>query len=637
MSVSLPHAPPASAHGGNSTARRTTILTLGALGVVFGDIGTSPLYAMRESALAAGGPLPGAPAVMGALSLIFWSLMIVVTIKYVVFIMRADNDGEGGVLALAAMAHRSPGLGRWTKTAIGLAAILGLALFYGDGMLTPAISVLSAVEGLGVGDARFEPLIVPLSLVILIGLFLLQARGTDKIGKLFGPVMVIWFFTLATFGLAAIIKAPQILAAANPYYGIALFIREPWVAFVSLGSVVLAVTGCEALYADMGHFGKWPIRFAWLFVSLPALLLNYFGQGAELLMNPKLAPQAFYSIAPDWAHYPLVLLATIATIIASQAVISGVFSITRQAVQLGQLPRMEIRHTSATESGQIYVPRMNAMLCIGVVLIVLIFRSSNALAAAYGIAVTGVMVISTLLVAVVAVRQWHWRLPAVIILFGALGMIDLAFLSANALKIVEGGWLPLLVAAGVFVVMDTWRLGRRIHQDKIRDAALPLNLFLDRADKTAQRVAGTAIFLTPRLDIAPNALLHSMKHYKVLHERIVLVTVVVDNTPFVPESRRVDVEKPGKGFYEVRIHFGFFEDLDVPKALEKARPFGLVIDIDTSTFFVGRETLVAGEHPGLKNWRIGLYTWLASNALAPARFYGLPPNRVVELGTQITI
>ena len=620
------------------SAKRTAVLTLGALGVVFGDIGTSPLYAMRASALAAsGGALPTPFAVMGALSLIIWSLIVVVTLKYVLLIMRADNDGEGGVLALAALAHRSTGLGRWTKTAIGIVAIIGLALFYGDGMLTPAISVLSAVEGLKEGGPALEPLIVPLSLIILVGLFVLQSRGTDRIGKIFGPVMVLWFLAIAVLGLLAILKAPEILKAANPAYGIDLFVREPWIAFVSLGSVVLSVTGCEALYADMGHFGRNPIRIAWLAVSLPALLLNYFGQGAELLINPKAAPLAFYSIAPHWAHYPLVALATLATIIASQAVISGVFSITRQAVQLGQLPRMEIKHTSATELGQIYVPRINAMLCIGVVLIVLIFKSSDALAAAYGIAVTGVMVISTILVALVAVRRWHWNGPLVFAIFGLFGIIDLAFLASNSLKIIEGGWLPLLVAAGVFVVMDTWRIGRRIHLDKVRDNALPLQLFLDRADRVSQRVAGTAIFLTPRLDIAPNTLLHSMKHYKVLHERIVLVTVMVENTPFVPDSRRVEVEKPGKGFYEVRIHFGFFENLDVPKALEKARPFGLAIDMDTSTFFVGRETLVAGERPGFARWRIGLYTWLASNALAPARFYDLPPNRVVEFGTQITI
>jgi KUP system potassium uptake protein len=638
MSAALSQGPSASHHHGRQASpRRTAILTLGALGVVFGDIGTSPLYAMRESALAAGGAMPGPEAVLGALSLIFWSLMIVVTVKYVTFIMQADNDGEGGVLALAALAHRSPGLGRWTKTAIGVSAILGLALFYGDGMLTPAISVLSAVEGLGEGGPQFQPAIMPIALVILIGLFVLQSRGTDKIGKLFGPVMVVWFFTAASLGLAAILKAPEILKATSPAYAVALFVDKPWIAFVSLGSVVLAVTGCEALYADMGHFGRTPIRLAWVCISLPALLLNYFGQGAELLMHPKLAPLAFYSIAPAWAHYPLVILATAATIIASQAVISGVFSITRQAVQLGQLPRMEILHTSVTESGQIYVPRINAMLCIGVVLIVMIFRSSNALAAAYGIAVTGVMAISTLLVAIVARRQWRWNMAAVIGLFGTLGIIDLAFLASNALKVIEGGWLPLLVAAGVFVVMDTWRLGRRVHQEKIKDSSLPLPLFLARADKTPHRVSGTAVFLAPRLDVAPSALLHSMKHYKVLHERIVLCSVIVEDTPFVPESRRVEVAKPGKGFFEVRIHYGFFENLDVPKALQKARPFGLVIDVDTTTFFVGRETLVAGEHPGLKHWRIGLYTWLASNALAPARYYGLPPNRVVELGAQITI
>jgi len=622
----------------NARHRRNALLTLGALGVVFGDIGTSPLYAMRESALAASaGHIPTQFAILGALSLIFWSLIVVVTLKYVMLIMRADNDGEGGVLALAALAHRSTGLGRWTKTFIGIIAIIGLALFYGDGMLTPAISVLSAVEGLKEGGPKFEALIMPLSLIILIGLFALQSRGTDRIGKLFGPVMVVWFAVLAVLGFFAIARMPEVLKAVSPLYGLELFVQEPWTAFVSLGSVVLAVTGCEALYADMGHFGRTPIRLAWLAVTLPALLLNYFGQGAALLLHPQATPLAFYSIAPHWAHYPLVLLATIATIIASQAVISGVFSITRQAVQLGQLPRMEIRHTSATESGQIYVPRINAMLCVGVVLIVLIFKSSDALAAAYGIAVTGVMVISTVLVAVVAVRQWHWNKSAVIALFGLFGIIDLAFLASNSLKIIEGGWLPLVVAAGVFVVMDTWRIGRRIHLDKVRANALALPLFLDRADRVSQRVAGTAIFLTPRLDIAPNALLHSMKHYKVLHERIVLVTVIVENMPFVPNSRRIDVEKSGKGFYEVRVHFGFFEDLDVPKALENARRFGLVIDVDTSTFFVGRETLVAGKHPGFARWRIGLYTWLASNALAPARFYGLPPNRVVELGTQITI
>ena len=609
---------------------------LGALGVVFGDIGTSPLYAMRESALAAGGHLPGAAAVYGALSLIFWALVVVVTLKYVVLIMRADNNGEGGVMALAALAHRAP-VSRATKTAIGIAALLGLALFYGDGMLTPAISVLSAMEGLNAGSGALSHWIMPVTLIILIGLFAIQRRGTDKIGKLFGPVMVLWFLVLAVLGAIAIARAPQILRAADPRYGLALFATEPWTAFVSLGSIVLAVTGCEALYADMGHFGARSIRWAWLYFAFPALLLNYFGQGAHLLLRPGDAPFLFYALVPSWAHYPMVALSTLATIIASQAVISGVFSITRQAVQLGQLPRMEIRHTSATERGQIYVPRINAMLCVGVVLIVLIFRSSDALAAAYGIAVTGVMVISTALVGIVAAHRWKWKVPVVLAVFGILGLIDLTFLTANSLKIVEGGWLPLAVAAGVFVVMDTWRVGRRIHQEKLRDNSLALDLFLDRADKVNQRIAGTAIFMSVRNDVVPNALLHSLKHYKVLHERVVLATVAVADTPFVPLTRRVSVEKLGKGFFAVRFNYGFFETPDIPEALALARAHGLALDIDSSTFFLGRETLVPDEHPAISRWRVGLYMWLASNAQSPARFYHLPPGRVIELGTQISI
>jgi KUP system potassium uptake protein len=616
--------------------KRDLILTVGALGVVFGDIGTSPLYAMRESALAAGGAMPAAPAVYGALSLIFWALVFVVTIKYVLLIMRADNNGEGGVLALAALAHRSH-VSRRVKTAIGVGALLGLALFYGDGMLTPAISVLSAVEGIGIGNADFAPWIVPVTLIILVGLFLMQSHGTAKIGGLFGPIMVLWFVVLAALGGMEIYRAPQILRAINPAYGIALFMHEPWVAFVALGSIVLAVTGCEALYADMGHFGRQAISRAWLYFALPALLLNYFGQGALLLSHPGDAPFLFYALVPHWAHFPMVALATLATIIASQAVISGVFSITRQAVQLGQLPRMEIRHTSATEVGQIYVPRINAMLCVGVVLIVLIFKSSAALAAAYGIAVTGVMVISTLLVGIVAWYQWRWNHFAIAGVFGALGLIDLAFLASNTLKIVDGGWLPLAVAGAVFVVMDTWRVGRRVHQEKIRDTSLPLELFLERADKTPQRVAGTAIFMSTRSDIAPGALLHSLKHYKVLHERILLTTVSVMDRPLVDATERIYIEKLGKGFFEARIKFGFFETPDVPSALAEARSRGLMIDVDTSSFFLGRETLVPGAHPSIKGWRIGLYMWLASNAQSPAKFYRLPPNRVVELGTQVTI
>jgi KUP system potassium uptake protein len=616
---------------------RMMALTVGALGVVFGDIGTSPLYAMKNTVEATAGTLPGSLGIMAALSLIFWSLIIVVTIKYVILIMRADNDGEGGVLSLASLARRSAGLGRRAKSLIGVAAILGLALFYGDGMLTPAISVLSAVEGLRDESSVFEPFIIPGTLAILIGLFVMQNRGTAKIGGLFGPIMILWFAVLAVTGLSAIVETPRILWALNPYYGALLFAHAPGTAFVALGAVVLAVTGCEALYADMGHFGRSPIRRAWLYLVLPALILNYFGQGATVLRHPHDTAFLFFDTAPRWAHYPLVLLATVATVIASQAVISGVYSITRQAVQLGQLPRMEIRHTSATEYGQIYVPRTNVILCVGVVLIVLIFRTSDSLAAAYGIAVTGVMAISTFLAAIVATRQWGWGPRLSIAVFGTLGLIDVSFLASNALKIVQGGWLPLAIAAAIFVIMETWRLGRRVHVEKIRSESLPLSLFLDRAEKTPVRVAGTAVFLTARADVVPGALLHNLKHNKVLHERVVLCHVVVDNVPIVPDAKRLDVKKLGKGFYDVSIHHGFFESPDVPRALANARPFGLAIDVDATTFFVGRETLVPAEHPALGQWRTWLYIRLASSALSPARFYRLPPNRVVELGTQVTI
>ncbi len=620
-----------------SSTRRTATLTLAALGVVYGDIGTSPLYAVRESALAAGGAVPGRAAILGAVCLIFWSLTIVVTIKYIALIMRADNGGEGGILALAALTQRSKGLSRRVRAAIGLVAILGLALFFGDGMLTPAISVLSAVEGLSVESAAFEPLVLPLALVILIGLFAMQSRGTARIGALFGPIMVIWFIALSGLGLASIVQAPEILNALNPYYGIILFMTEPWTAFVALGSVVLAVTGCETMYADMGHFGKWPIRLAWLAFVFPALLLNYFGQGAALLLDPTKTPVSFYAVAPHWAHYPLVMLATIATIIASQAVISGVYSITQQAVQLGQLPRMEIRHTSATEYGQIYVPSMNLVLCIGVVLIVLIFRTSGALAAAYGIAVTGIMVFSTVLVGTVAVRQWHWRKAVVLPLFGTLALIDLAFLSSNTLKIVEGGWLPIGIAIGVYILMETWRIGRRAHVARVRNESMPLDLFLERADKTPTRVAGTAVFLAARADAVPSALLHNLKHNRVLHERVILAHIEVEDTPFAAQGQRLELKKLGKGFYAVTIRHGFFEMPDVPKALAGARALGLAVDIEATTFFIGRETIVPAEHPVLSRWRIWLYMRLAMAALSPARFYHLPPNRVVELGAQVTI
>ena len=627
---------PSPVHHANDR-RNMAGLMLGAMGVVFGDIGTSPLYALKATVLATEGGLPNHIAVMGSLSMIFWALILVVTVKYVLIIMRADNNGEGGTLALAALAHRSSGLSRRVKSTIGIGAIVGLALFFGDGMLTPAITVLSAVEGLTVETPGFAPLVLPLSLVILVGLFAMQSRGTHKIGRLFGPVMLVWFLALAGFGAASLRENPGILMAVNPWYALQMFLHAPWVAFVSLGAVVLAVTGCEALYADMGHFGKRPIQYAWLFFALPALLLNYFGQGAALLRNPGDAHIAFFSVIPHWAHNGMVLLATLAAIIASQAVITGVFSMTQQAVQLGQLPRMEIRHTSAIDYGQIFVPRMNALLGMGVVLIVLIFKTSDALTAAYGIAVTGVMVIDTFNASIVAGRQWRWTPVLVVCLFGAMGVSDLIFFVSNALKIPEGGWLPLLIAFGVFVAMDTWRRGRRVHLEKVRSESLPLSLFLERADSRTTRVAGLAVFLSSRNDIVPGALLHNLKHNKVLHERVVIVNVVVEDTPLVPAAKRIQVEKLGKGFYAVRIHHGFFETPDVPQALEDARRFGLALDVDTATFFIGRETLVPAEKSDLGTWRNRLYRTMASAALSPARFYHLPPNRVVELGTQITI
>jgi len=617
--------------------KRQVALTIGALGVVFGDIGTSPSYALRLPVGATGGHLSGPRSFFGSLSLVLWSVMDVASIKYVGLIMRADSNGEGGTLVLATLAHRSQGLKPGTKRLIGTAAILGLALFYGDGVLTPAISVLSAVEGLGVSSHAFEPLIMPLTLIILVGLFLLQSRGTARIGRMFGPIMALWFATISTLGLISLVQTPSILMAVNPLYGLALFAHEPWTAFVALGAVVLAVTGCEALYADMGHFGKDPIRYAWAFVVLPSLMLVYFGQGAELLRNPQSASIAFYALAPSWLHYPLVLLATAATIIASQAVISGVYSMTQQAVQLGQLPRMEIRHTSATDYGQIYVPGMNTVMLIGVVLIVLIFRSSNALAAAYGIAVSGVMVIDTFNASIVAGRQWRWGFRMAAIVFGSLAFIDLAFLSANSLKIVEGGWVPLAIATGIFIAMETWRKGRQLHLERIRNESMPMNLFLERAEKTPTRVAGTAVFLASRIDSVPGALLHNLKHNKVLHERVILLHVEVEDRPFVPPDKRIQVEKLGKGFFAMDVHHGFFETPDVPRALAEARAYGLAVDIETATFFIGHETLMPAEHPGLGKWRTWLYITLASGALSPARFYRLPPNRVVELGTQTTI
>ena len=622
---------------GAAWRKRQAWLTLGALGVVYGDIGTSPLYAVRQSVLATGGDMPMRGAVMGAISLILWSLIIVVTIKYVIFVLRADNKGEGGVLALAALAHRSPGISRGLKSTIGFAAVLGLALFFGDGMLTPAISVLSAVEGLKVEQPAFGPLVLPITLAILLGLFLVQNRGTGKIGRFFGPIVLIWFFVLGMLGVRSIAITPEILLALNPWQGISLFVIEPWVAFVALGSVVLTVTGVEALYADMGHFGRTAIRLGWLVVAFPGLVLNYFGQGALLLRSPAAIDSPFYGLAPPGFHYALVALATLATIIASQATISGVFSITRQSVQLGQLPRMEIRHTSATDYGQIYVPRANTLMLIGVTAIVLIYKNSDALAAAYGMAVTGIMAITTFLAYIVATQQWHWKTSWLMLVFGIIILVDLSFLSAASLKLFEGAWLPIAIAAGVFLIMETWRVGRRALLERAYGGGISTERFLERADKTPIRVAGTAIFITPRLDEVPGSLLHNLKHNQVLHERVIFLRVDVQDVPFVSPEKQLTVNKLGKGFYTVEIHYGFFQAPDVPAALERARAYGLAVDLDATTFFIRRETLMPARVSALHKWQTRLFIKLYASALEAAQFYRLPPGRVVELGSQTEI
>ena len=622
---------------GAAWRKRQAWLTLGALGIVYGDIGTSPLYAVRQSVLATGGQMPMHGAVMGAISLILWSLIIIVTVKYIVFILRADNKGEGGVIALASLAHRSAGLSRRMKTTIGFAGVMGLALFFGDGMLTPAISVLSAVEGLKVENAAFGPLVLPITLVILLGLFLIQNRGTGRLGRWFGPIVLVWFVVLGALGLRSTIMTPEILLAINPWEGIRLFVIEPWTAFVALGSVVLTVTGVETLYADMGHFGRTAIRLGWLAVTLPGLILNYLGQGAVLLREPAALENPFYALAPPGFHYPLVALATIATIIASQAVISGVFSITRQSVQLGQLPRMEIRHTSATDYGQIFVPRANTLMLIGVFAIVLIYKNSDALAAAYGMAVTGMMSITTFLGLIVVIKQWHWKPVWIGVAFGTFIFTDLTFLGAVSLKLVEGAWLPIAIAAGVFVIMETWRSGRRVLLEKAYGGGISTERFLERADKTPIRVAGTAIFITPRIDEVPNSLLHNLKHNQVLHERVVFLRVDVQDVPFVSPEKRLTIQKLGKGFYTAEVHYGFFQSPDVPAALEGARAYGLSLDLDATTFFIRRETLVPARKSALPLWQTKLFIKLYASALEAAQFYRLPPGRVVELGSQTEI
>ena len=613
---------------------RRGALLVGALGVVYGDIGTSPIYTLRECLKAAGGT--GAEVVLGLVSLVFWSLMVVVTAKYVLLVMRADNDGEGGIMALLGLAAHSESDQR-RRIALLLFGLAGAALFYGDGMITPAISVLSAVEGLEVATPTLATYVVPLAAVVLLGLFLVQSRGSERIGAYFGPVMALWFVALAVAGLLQVVQGPGVLAALSPTHAVRFLASHGWAGFLALGSVFLALTGAEALYADMGHFGRGPIRLDWFGLVLPALALNYFGQGALVLAHPEALDSPFYHLFPGWLLYPMTLLATVATVIASQAVISGAFSLSQQAMQLSLLPRLDVRQTSEEAIGQVYVPQINWLLMVCVIGLVLAFRSSDALAAAYGIAVVGTMLVTTALLAVVARRLWGWGVPLTAAVIGLLALVDLAFFAANVVKIPQGGWFPLLVGAVVFTLMSTWRRGRQIVLERTSEDNPPLDRFVAGLDPSAlPRVKGTAVYLTARHDTVPYALTDNLRHNKVLHERVVLLTVVTERVPHVPETQRLSVEELGKGIARVTVRFGFAEQPALPPVLA-ANAGRLAIDLEDASFFLGRETPVPTIHPPLAPWREKLFAFMTRNAVSASDYFQIPPKRVVELGTQVEL
>jgi KUP system potassium uptake protein len=624
--------------GERPRGRYLLTLALGALGVVYGDIGTSPLYAMRECFHGPHAITLSEGNVFGVLSLIFWSLILVISIKYLLFVLRADNRGEGGILSLMSLMRaeslpKRAGMGAFI--ALGL---FGAALLYGDGIITPAISVLSAIEGLKVATPFFENKILPITTVILFFLFFFQRKGTAGVGAIFGPLTLVWFLTLTILGIANIIQQPQILAAVSPFYGFQFFLTNGWHGFLILGSVFLVVTGGEALYADMGHFGKLPIRLNWFYIVLPALAINYFGQGALLLTDPNTAENPFYFMAPEWFLYPLVVLATAATCIASQAVISGAFSLTRQAVQLGYSPRVQILHTSAKEIGQIYIPAVNWALMIATIILVHEFKTSSNLAAAYGVAVTTTMVITTILLYVVARDVWGWkRLPAALLMTFFL-IIDLAFWGANIIKLPQGGWVPLAIAAFVFILMTTWWRGRKILGDRLQVSALPDELFVSSVEiNPPARVPGCAVFMDRTPDATPHALLHNIKHNKVLHEKVVLLTVETKELPHVGEKDRVMVVSKGHGIYRVIIRFGYMEDPNVPRILNHVQSSGLEIKPNDTSYFLGRESLIASPKWGMAIWREKLFIWMSKNSTNAASFFRIPSNRVVELGAQVEL
>jgi KUP system potassium uptake protein len=613
-------------------------LALAALGVVFGDIGTSPLYTMKE-VFASHHPIPVSPEnVLGVLSLILWALILVVTVKYVAFVMKADNRGEGGIMALIALAGRQAGENPRKQRFIMLAGIIGACMFFADGMITPAISVLSAVEGLEIASPRLHSMIIPITLGVLFGLFWMQRHGTATVGKVFGPVMLLWFGTLAVLGIVNILHDPEVLLAVNPLYAVHFFTGNHWLAFVALGAVVLAVTGGEALYADMGHFGRVPIRLAWFGFVLPALLLNYFGQGALILHDPAAVKNPFYLLAPEWLLYPLVALATLSTVIASQAVISGTFSVSRQALQLGYMPRMQIQHTSESEKGQIYLPGVNWWLMVAVMALVVGFGSSSNLAAAYGIAVTGDMVITTLLAVMVFHGVWRWSWASALALGALFLTVDLAFFGANLLKIPAGGWFPLLMGVVIFTLMLTWKRGRSLLYQRLADEAMALEPFIQAmgADSVT-RVQGTAVFMTPNTSGVPHAMLHNLKHNKVLHEQVVLAKVKIEDIPHVPEHERLLVQHLPNGFYRVEVSYGFKDEPDLPRELAACSQYGLVLDMMDTSFFIGKETLIPKMHSEMAFWREKLFIAMFRNADSITNYFKLPPNRVVELGAQVTL
>ena len=616
-------------------------LTLTALGVVYGDIGTSPLYAMRECFFGSHPVPPTHENVLGVLSLIIYALVLVISVKYVGIVMRADNQGEGGILALTALV---PGLRRERGVSARLAegrpilialGIFGTSLLYGDGMITPAISVLSAVEGLEVVTPLFRPYVVPVTVVILVVLFVIQKYGTHRVGRLFGPIVIVWFVTIAMLGVVWIVREPLVLGAIDPRHAITFFGNNGLTGFAVLGAVFLVVTGGEALYADMGHFGKEPIRLAWFALVLPSLLLNYLGQGALLLLDAK-ATHPFFQLAPTWALLPLVVVATVAAIIASQALISGAFSITRQAMQLGLAPRLDVEHTSAHEIGQIYVPQVNWALMFATVFVVIGFGSSSDLAAAYGIAVTLTMVITVLLLYVVMTERWKWPIPVAASVMALFLVIDGAFFGANALKVLQGGWVTLAVAAAIFVLMTTWKTGRRLVAERLTARAIPLDEFMATVEKVQPiRVPGTAVFMTAQPTGTPPALAHNLRYNKVLHEHVIVLTVATEQVPHVPLNDRVTVQPLGLSLFNVRVHYGFMDDPNVPDALLRAREQGLPIDLDDTTYFLGRETIIVTPGQGMATWREKLFVLMARNAVRATAFFRLPPERVVELGVQV--